>query len=394
MVGMQALRDAVLARDAARVAAILDEQPGLRDHLDEGDPQFHFGATLLNLAAERNDRATIDILMRAGADIHARSNWWAGSFGVLDLCPRDLAAYLIDRGARVDAHAAARLGLIDRLRALLDADPAAVHARGGDGQTPLHFASSLEIADLLLDRGADPNARDIDHESTPVQWMIQDRVEIARRLVERGAGADLLAAAALGDLDRVGRHLDADPRSIRTSVSMEWFPKRDSRAGGTIYIWTFGWNQTAHAISRQRGHTAVYRLLMERSPAELRVAMACIVGDEAAIERVAADVEAPRIADAAQSNDTAAVARFLRAGWPVDARGQHRMTPLQWAAFHGNLEMARLLLEGGAGVALAGNDFGADALGSAEYGARHGWYRDTGDYAGVIEMLKNAAGHS
>jgi hypothetical protein len=43
-------------------------------------------------------------------------------------------------------------------------------------------------------------------------------------------------AAALGDVNLVRRHLDADPGCIRMKVSEEWFPKKDQRAGGTIYI--------------------------------------------------------------------------------------------------------------------------------------------------------------
>ncbi len=60
-----------------------------------------------------------------------------------------LAAYAIERGAVVDVHAAARLGMMDRLRELISLDPSLVHARGGDGQTPLHFASSVEVAAYL-----------------------------------------------------------------------------------------------------------------------------------------------------------------------------------------------------------------------------------------------------
>ena len=55
------------------------------------------------------------------------------------------------------------------------ADPQLVHARGGDGQTPLHFASTVEIAEYLLDQGADIDARDVDHVSTPAQYMVKAR---------------------------------------------------------------------------------------------------------------------------------------------------------------------------------------------------------------------------
>lgn len=78
----------------------------------------------------------LDVLLDAGADINARSRWWAGGFGLLDCASPDLAAHVIERGAAVTVHAAARLGMLERLRDLIEADPAQVHARGGDGQTP------------------------------------------------------------------------------------------------------------------------------------------------------------------------------------------------------------------------------------------------------------------
>ena len=61
------------------------------------------------------------------------------------------------------------------------------------------------------------------------------------------------------------------------------------------------------------------------------------------IERLSED-DRRTLANAAQANNTAAVRLMLEAGWPSDVRGQHRGTPLHWAAFHGNAEMVRLLL--------------------------------------------------
>jgi hypothetical protein len=106
------------------------------------------------------------------------------------------------------------------------ADPDVVHARGGDGQTPLHFASTVEVAEFLLANGAEIDARDVDHESTPAQYMLRveqkrhyprDRQDVARYLVARGCRTDILMAAALGDADLVRRHLDADAGCIRLS---------------------------------------------------------------------------------------------------------------------------------------------------------------------------------
>jgi hypothetical protein len=229
-------------------------------------PGGSFGATILAPAVEKQNRAMIDLLLAHGADINQRSHWWAGSFGVLDFCEPSFAPWLIERGARVDAHAAARLGMIDRLDALVSANPAVVHARGGDGQTPLHFAANAAIAGYLVEHGANLDARDVDHESTPAQWMIRDRHEVAQFLVQRGATADILMAAALGDRDRVKRLLDENPRAIRTRVDGEFFPMSNRQAGGSIYIWTLGANKTAHTVARDFHRDEVYALLVERSP--------------------------------------------------------------------------------------------------------------------------------
>ena len=191
----------------------------------------------------------VDVLLEHGANINERTRWWAGSFGVLDSASPKLAEYLISRGAMVDIHAAARLGMIDRIRELLALNPELVHARGGDGQLPLHFAATVEIASFLLDHGADIDARDIDHESTAAQYMACSRQyqewkesyrhDVARFLISRGAQTDILMASAVGDLALVEGILNHDPETIRTTAT-ERSPKRDPRSGGCIYIFGFG----------------------------------------------------------------------------------------------------------------------------------------------------------
>src|SRR6266705_709030 len=158
--GVAALVAAIKANDAARVGDVLECYPELKPRLNEPAPDHPFGITALLAAVQRRNKEMIDVLLRAGADINARSHWWAGSFGVLDN-DSGLASFLIERGAIVDVHAAARLGMMERLKELISGNPDLVHARGGDGQTPLHFSSTVEIADFLLDHGAAIDALDI-----------------------------------------------------------------------------------------------------------------------------------------------------------------------------------------------------------------------------------------
>ena len=276
-------------------------------------------------------------------------------------------------------------------------DPSLVHARGGDGQTPLHFAQTAEMAEFLLDRGADINARDIDHESTPAQYMVRDRQEVARFLVTRGGRTDILMASALGDRDLVTALLEADPGSIETSVSEDYFPRQDPRAGGTIYIWTLGAGRTAHVIAREFGHEDVFRLLMDRSRNAMKLAMACELGDEALSQQLRAShpnlaetltaQDRRRLLDAARDNNTTAVRLMLDAGWPVDARGQDNATSLHWAGFHGNAEMARELIRHHAPIDVKEDAYNGTPLGWAAHGSVHGWHCTTGDYAATAEAL-------
>src|SRR5262249_38588754 len=135
------LKQAFSANDAARFRGLLARFPAFKDRINE--PMASFDSPLITHVRSRE---MLDALLEAGADINARSHWWAGGFGLLDNAEPDLAAYAIGRGAFVNVHAAARLGMLGRLQELVEANPTLVHARGGDGQTPLHFASTVEIA--------------------------------------------------------------------------------------------------------------------------------------------------------------------------------------------------------------------------------------------------------
>jgi len=391
-----ALVAAVKANETAAAHRVLERHPELKAKLNDPLPGFAFGATPLLAALPGGNREMIDLLLQSGADINQRSHWWAGSFGVLD-DDHGLAPWLIERGARVDVHAAARLGMMPELAALIAAEPALVHARGGDGQTPLHFAETVEIAAFLLDRGADIDARDVDHESTPAQYMVRSRQDVARYLASRGCRTDILMAAALGDTERVRRHLDEDPASIRMTVSDRWFPKHDPRSGGTIYIWTLGGHKTAHVIAREFGHEDVLALLLERSSEEVKLGLACELGDDALFARLLADRpdlsrtltddDKVKLVHAAESNNANAVRLMLAAGWPLDVRGQHGGTPLHWAAWHGNVAMVREILRYQRAVDVRGDDHDQTPLGWALHGSEHGWRKDTGDYAGVVATL-------
>lgn len=343
----------------------------------------------------------LDVLLDAGADINAKSDWWAGGFSLLDRAPLEVALHAVSRGAKVTIHAAARLGNLGRLRELIDADPSLVYARGGDGQTPLHFASTVEVAAYLLEHGAEIDARDIDHESTPAQYMVRSRQDVARFLVERGCATDILMAAALGDKALVLKHLEADPESIRMRVSDEHFPMVGGTNGGTIYQWELGWYVSAPQVARTFDHTEIFHLLMERCPPDEKLLNACWMHDEAFLDSLLAqNPELSRrlppagrrhVAHAARNNDTAAARLMLKAGLPVaGVYSQHHATALHWAAWQGNAELCRSILRHDPPLEDSDNDFGGTPLEWALHGSENSWYPEKGDYAAMVEALLKA----
>jgi hypothetical protein len=218
---LERFKRAVRDGDAKAVRALLERSEEVRSNIDA--PMFGFDSpALVAVSSEHVD--VIDVLLAFGADPNRKSSWWAGGFHPLYGARGVAAEHLMAAGAIPDACAAANLDRIDLLTAMLAEDPTRVHERGGDGKTPLHFARSRQVADLLLETGADLDARDIDHRSTPAQWMLGDspdstQLEVARHLVDRGAAVDIFLAAALGLTEQARAMLQSDPSllALRTS---------------------------------------------------------------------------------------------------------------------------------------------------------------------------------
>lgn len=391
----QLARTALKNDDVEAFRRVLEHHPELKERINDPIAEFDSPPILHVRSA-----AMLDALLDAGVDINGRSTWWAGGFGLLDCAVPELAAHAIQRGATVTAHAAARLGLFNKLKEMIAADPELVHARGGDGQTPLHFASSVEIAEFLLDHGADIDARDIDHESTPAQYMVRERPEIARCLIGRGCRTDILMAAALGDMELARQHLATEPESIRMRVSDEYFPMVGGANGGTIYQWQLGWYVSACQVAKSFNHPDIFHLLMERSPDEEKLLNACWLHDEQLVKSLLARhpnlssaLPAPgrrHVAHAARDNDTTAARLMLSAGLPVDTFSQHHATPLHWASWHGNAELVRLILLHHPPLENADNDYKGTPLGWAIHGSENSWHPEIGDYPATVTALLDA----
>ena len=222
----RAFIDAVNNKDADRVRSLFANNSELVTCIDE--PWFSFDAPAIVYAAGDGNLPLVEVLLDAGANINIKSSWWAGGTSALQHASgsmlsfnRELAEYLIERGAKVDAHSAAGLNMLNKLKELIDENPEVVNALGSDGMSPLHFSATPQIAELLLKHGADINLRDRDHNGTAAQWTMSRRPEVCKYLLEQGAEADVVLYCAMGDVERARTEFQNDPELLTLRINVK-----------------------------------------------------------------------------------------------------------------------------------------------------------------------------
>jgi ankyrin repeat protein len=384
-----AFRDAVRRGDVEATRTLLGA-PHVRARVN--DVLFDFGGRATHAAAKNGP--LLELLLDAGADVNLRSDWENGPYTVLDHADDETARLLLARGATLTPNAAARLGWIEALTAILDADPALVHARGGDGQQPLHEAKTVAIADLLLDRGAGIDVRCVDHHSTPAQYALADRPEVCRRLLERGATPDIFMAARLGDVALATALVDADPTCLAARVNE---PGYAPVPPFNIYCWSLGWGVSPHLVARKYGHAEVEAFFTSRSPSRVRLFDALLAGD---LDRARALVDAePSLVSSLTRQDHGRLAQaifhkrfdaaelMLDLGFDPAAGGVDGGTALHAACWVGHVRLVERIIASGR-VQLDDRDptHGSTPLGWCAYGS-HVERAPGGDYAAVAERL-------
>ncbi|MGH7717689.1 MAG: hypothetical protein ACREON_02440 [Gemmatimonadaceae bacterium] len=363
---VERFKHAVRTGDAKALRALLERHAEVRDSIDA--PIFAFDSPAL-VAASGRDVDVIDVLLEFGADPNRRSSWWAGGFHPLHGAQGATAERLMAGGAVPDACAAANLDRPDLLSRILAEDPARVHERGGDGQTPLHFARSHHVVDLLLAAGADPDARDVDHCSTPAEWMLGDdpdsaRLGLAKYLIERGARADIFLAAALGLTERTRTMLESDSSLLQLRTSQGEYGEKPP-SSFHIYQWTIGPNLSPLQVAAKfRQHDTL--AVMERfaSPEE-RLLLACHRGDADAARAIVdmhrgivarlGSIDRRALTDEAWAANAPAVELMLSLGFDPSVpsgSGPTGGTALHCAAWQGSVESVAAILHYPAGRAL------------------------------------------
>ena len=345
--------EALRGRDVDRLRNLAKAEPSLVFSID---PQHCCGGTAMNTAVMFGDTELLQTLLDLGADPNQPSDWPPGPFQALHSIPDryldDLGPWLIERGAALDAYSAAKLGLLDELRALVEADPGVIHRKGPDGQRPLHVARTPEVASWLLDQGADIEAKCVDHGSTAAEWAAASRPDVCRHLLDRGARGDEFMYVMIGDVERLRAEIERDPEVLRARATPDRFRPTDGEAAH-IYMYSIGSNATLLHAAATTGRVEIARFLLE-------------AGADANA-RGAYDDQTPAHG-AAWHNHPKIIDLLVDHGADIDLpSGQmHKNPPLGWGILTASLEAIEALLDAGAEI----RDYYVQ---DAEHGIGGGW---------------------
>lgn len=392
------IRTALESNDLLGVTTFLEDTQSI-DQLNSG----WFGMSKPPLVLAQST-AMVDVLLQYGADVTGVSEWWQSGVGLEDVS-LEVATYLLHRGATVTACAAAGLGLIAELKSLIDQDLECVDSKGCDGARPIHFARNVETARLLIAHGSDVDVRDDDHHSTPTQWQVRDRPEVARTLLEAGAELDIFVAVGLGDMMLVHQAVADKPEctGFRIGGMSGDYPGIGYEGkGGTILQWTLAFNASPQEIALQLNHRDIYNYLMDHTSAKSKLLIACMVGDKNLARSILSTD--PDLIGQFDNDDSSLLARacwetnrnysavciMLDLGFSVDIpETNHGYSPLHNAAWDGNTDLVNLLIERGHPVNVRDPNHNCTPLGFCVYAAVEA-RKTSHDYAGVIDRLIQA----
>jgi uncharacterized protein len=166
----------------------------------------------------------------------------------------DLAEALAPRDAQLDVFEAAALGRTDRVRELLDGDPALATVYAADGFHALGLATFFghpETAALLVERGADVNAASRNAFAvTALHSACASRQKgTVRLLLERGADPNARQPSGFTPLHAAAEHGDEE----LARVLLDHGADRSARTEAGV---------DPAELARSRGHDAVAALLV------------------------------------------------------------------------------------------------------------------------------------
>jgi hypothetical protein len=328
-----------------------------------------------------------------------------------------------------DVHVAAAAGDLAALRRHLDRDPGCIAERRGPRDwVPLlslcysrvEQGQPLECLDLLLARGADPNAYvmiDVcrftaltgiigEGEAGPLdQAPHPDARAMAERLLDAGADPNDAQAIYNTHFQRsnawlellLARGLTAEREFLLGQAAVQGFDDRVRLLleAGTSADGRNTYNKRTHLENALlEGHAEIARMLTDAgaTPPSLndrdRFRIAVLAGDEPEARRLLGD-SPDALHAAARHGRLKALQLGLALGLPIDGRDRQGLTALHHAARAGHLEIVRELVARGASLVVRDPMYNGTPLGHARHFASR--WPHSADVVAFLESIDHTA---
>jgi len=320
--GAHALMMAVKGEDEDLVRRLIER--GADVHHTDRD-----GMCALRIAVLRGNQAIARRLLNAGADVTGR---FANKETPVECAEREghkeLAAYLKKRvkhlAACMDILEVVARGDHERIKEIVDQVPNSVNVHSKKSRwTPLLIAvraQQLEIAETLLQHGADVHGRSKEGKAAIAYAVDLDDLAMVKVLLEGGARIDQVDA---------------------TGIDLREYASGQGRDAIVQFIDSFRDQQAA-------GHALFLAMEADDPPRALSILKERPLCVDA---RTRTDRWTPLL-QVTRSNNTEMAKLLLEYNAQVDLANSRGMTALMYAARNGNLELVRLLLIKGADVRL------------------------------------------
>ncbi len=290
------------------------------------------------------------------------------------------------------------------LRLLLNngADPNTAFASEHGPLSCLYAACGLlgnvEMTRLLLEAGADPDDGESLYHATEQPDLACLKQLLAHGATVTGSNAikhilDWENAEGLRLLLDAGG--DPNETNPQGDTALHWAVRRGRSPEIVAMLLDAGADidavredgRTAYAVAIVGGQAAVAELLAVRGADTRLSAIDAFVagqGSEVPRESALSPENARLLTHLAESGNLAGVEALLKAGVPVDARGDGGITALHYACWRGNAALIKLLLAHGAPLDVADNMYSATPGGYLHHGATN---CGEGDYAESTRLL-------
>lgn len=227
--------------------------------------------------------------------------------------------------------AACEAGDVETLRDLLETDPSLTNERNAAGATGLHLAvPHPDAVKLLLERGADPNARDVGDNALPLHFAAGGgHLESARTLLD--GGSDVQGIGDLHQMDVIGwATVFAEPHRNVVDLLIE--------RGARHHVFS--------AIAM--GDVDLLRRVIERDPSALRRRLSRFEQEQTALHYVVAPADGLVGGTFRTGDHYRVLEALIDLGADLEATNANGRTPLAIAMLRGDREAMRLLHAAGA----------------------------------------------